>query len=94
MEQAVPSYEKRVSIVNRKGLHARASAKFASLALTFKSEITVTKDGVTVNGTSIMGLLMLAAPIGQSIVIKARGKDAAEAISALDDLVARKFDET
>jgi phosphocarrier protein HPr len=85
--------EKRVTIVNVKGLHARASAKFATKALEFEAEITVTKDGTTVNGSSIMGLLLLAAQMGQSIVIRTKGEDAAEAMAALTDLVARKFDE-
>ena len=76
--------EKRVQIVNQKGLHARASAKFAAMALTFNAEVTVSKDGVTVNGTSIMGLLMLGAPIGQ---------EAAKAVSALEQLVSSKFGE-
>jgi len=85
--------EKRVQIVNQKGLHARASAKFAAMALTFNAEVTVTKDGVTVNGTSIMGLLMLGAPIGNTITINARGEDAAKAVAALERLVSSKFGE-
>jgi phosphocarrier protein len=85
--------EKRVQIVNQKGLHARASAKFAAMALTFNAEVTVSKDGVTVNGTSIMGLLMLGAPIGHAITISARGEEAAKAVSALEQLVSSKFGE-
>ena len=85
--------EKRVQIVNQKGLHARASAKFAAMALTFNAEVTVTKDGVTVNGTSIMGLLMLGAPIGHTITISARGEEAAKAVAALEQLVSSKFGE-
>ena len=80
-------------IVNRRGLHARASAKFVNLAGQFRSEITVTKDGTEVCGTSIMGLMMLAAAPGQSVTVTAVGDDAGEAISALRDLVAAKFDE-
>ena len=82
-----------VGICNQRGLHARASAKFVKLASTFDSEIRVTRDGVTVNALSIMGLLMLGAGIGCSIEVSAEGADAEEAIEALTDLVARKFDE-
>lgn len=80
-------------IVNRRGLHARASAKFVNLAGQFCSEITVTKDGTEVCGTSIMGLMMLAAAPGQSITVSAVGDDAEAAIAALRDLVAAKFNE-
>ena len=82
-----------VGICNQRGLHARASAKFVKLASTFESEVRVTRDGVTVNALSIMGLLMLGAGIGCGVDIEAEGPDAAEAIEALSDLVARKFDE-
>lgn len=82
-----------VSICNQRGLHARASAKFVKLASSFESEIRVTRDGVTVDARSIMGLLMLGAGIGCGVEIEAEGVDAAEAIEALSDLVARKFDE-
>ena len=93
MESPASRSEKRVQIVNQKGLHARASAKFAAMALTFDAEVTVTKDGVTVNGTSIMGLLMLGAPIGHSILISAKGPEAGKAVSSLESLVAGKFGE-
>ena len=82
-----------VGICNQRGLHARASAKFVKLASSFESEIRVTRDGVTVDARSIMGLLMLGAGIGCGVDIEAEGPDAAEAIEALSDLVARKFDE-
>lgn len=82
-----------VSICNQRGLHARASAKFVKLASSFESEIRVTRDGVTVDARSIMGLLMLGAGIGCGVDIEADGPDAVEAIEALSDLVARKFDE-
>jgi phosphocarrier protein HPr len=94
VEQPVASVQKRVTICNVKGLHARASAKFASKALEFRSRVTVTKDGTTVNASSIMGLLLLAASTGQSIVISAEGPDAVEALAALEHLVESKFDET
>ena len=80
-------------ICNQRGLHARASAKFVKLASGFDSEIQVTRDGVTVDARSIMGLLMLGAGIGCGVEIEAEGVDAAEALEALSDLVARKFDE-
>lgn len=82
-----------LNICNTRGLHARASAKFVKLASSFDSEIHVTRDGVTVDARSIMGLLMLGAGIGCSIGVSAEGPDAEEAMEALTDLVARKFDE-
>ncbi|WP_420470452.1 HPr family phosphocarrier protein [Brevundimonas sp. FT23042] len=82
-----------VGICNQRGLHARASAKFVKLASSFESDIRVTRDGVTVNALSIMGLLMLGAGNGCEVHIAAEGADAAEAIAALSDLVNRKFDE-
>ncbi|MBD3836406.1 HPr family phosphocarrier protein [Brevundimonas sp.] len=82
-----------LNICNARGLHARASAKFVKLASSFDSEIKVSRDGVTVDARSIMGLLMLGAGIGCDIDVVAEGPDAQEAIAALSDLVARKFDE-
>ena len=82
-----------VLIRNEKGLHARASAKFVKCAETFQSEITVTKDGQEVGGTSIMGLLMLAASCGTTISLAARGEDAAQALAALVILVETGFGE-
>ena len=87
------SVKTTLDICNTRGLHARASAKFVKLASSFESEIRVTRDGVTVDARSIMGLLMLGAGIGCSIDVSAEGPDADEAIEALRDLVARKFDE-
>ena len=87
------SAERTVEILNKRGLHARASAKFVKLASSFDSEIHVSRDGVTVDARSIMGLLMLGAGIGCQIEVSAEGSDAQEAIEALTDLVARKFDE-
>lgn len=81
------------NICNTRGLHARASAKFVKLASTFDAEVRVTRDGVTVNALSIMGLLMLGAGNGCTIDISAEGADAEAAVVALADLVARKFDE-
>ena len=82
-----------VLIRNEKGLHARASAKFVKCAETFEANVQVTKDGHSVGGTSIMGLLMLAAGCGATIHITASGMDAREAISALVDLIETGFGE-
>ena len=82
-----------LGICNARGLHARASAKFVKLASGFDSEIQVTRDGVTVDARSIMGLLMLGAGKGSEVGVGAEGQDAQEAIDALIDLVARRFDE-
>lgn len=87
------SLRRTVGIVNERGLHARASAKFVKLASSFESEIHVTRDGVTVDARSIMGLLMLGAGIGCTIDITAEGAEAEAAVAGLVDLVARKFDE-
>jgi phosphocarrier protein HPr len=81
------------NICNTRGLHARASAKFVKLASGFDAEIHVTRDGVTVNALSIMGLLMLGAGNGCEIDITGEGPEAAAAVAALTDLVGRRFDE-
>lgn len=80
-------------IINQRGLHARASAKFVQVASGFDAAINVEKDGVKVGGTSIMGLMMLAASPGCVISVSAHGPDAAEAIDALEQLVATRFGE-
>lgn len=80
-------------IVNKRGLHARASAKFVQTVETFDAEITVSKDGMTVGGTSIMGLMMLAASTGCSVFVTASGAQAEEALNALDRLVRDRFGE-
>jgi phosphocarrier protein len=82
-----------VEIVNKKGLHARASAKFVQIAEKYKSSITVTRGSETVGATSIMGLMMLAAGTGTLITIKASGPDAIDAMSNLCDLVTGGFGE-
>lgn len=82
-----------MAILNERGLHARAAAKFVKLASDFQSNITVGKDGSDVSGESIMGLMMLAAAKGTTIRVSAEGVDAAPAIAALAELVGRKFDE-
>ena len=82
-----------VLITNRRGLHARASARFVTLASSFDATATVTKDGSSVTGTSIMGLMMLAAAPGDSIEIAAEGAQADAALAALVALVESKFGE-
>jgi phosphocarrier protein len=82
-----------VTIVNQRGLHARAAAKFVKLADQFAAEVTVVKGDTAVSGRSIMGLMMLAAAPGTEIELRAKGADAAEALAAIADLVERKFDE-
>ncbi len=81
------------TIKNRLGLHARAAALLVKTANRFSSEIIIEKDGIEVNGKSIMGILMLAAAKGTKITLKAEGKDAAEAIQSLGKLIESKFGE-
>jgi len=85
--------EREATIVNRDGLHARPAAKIVRLASNFNSEVELAKDGVGVNGKSIMGVMMLAAECGSSITIRADGPDAAQAVEALAQLVASGFGE-
>ena len=85
--------EATVTIRNRKGLHARASAKFVKCAENFEANVWVIRDGHTVGGTSIMGLMMLAAGPGSQILIRAEGSDAEAALSSLVALVKDGFGE-
>ncbi len=87
------SAARTVQIVNRRGLHARASAKFVTLAATQPTELTVEKDGSSVTGTSIMGLMMLGAAMGDHITISAAGDQAETAVAAMCELVEAKFGE-
>ncbi|WFU56698.1 HPr family phosphocarrier protein [Bradyrhizobium pachyrhizi] len=80
-------------IVNKRGLHARASAKFVQLVERFNAEIWVTRGTETVGGTSIMGLMMLAAGPGTTVVVSAKGDEAQQALDAIAELVAGKFNE-
>ena len=89
-----PKIQAEVAICNQRGLHARASAKFVRTAESFDADVTVSKDGFEVTGTSIMGLMLLAAAIGDRIRITARGIDAEAAIAALVALVEAKFEES
>ena len=84
---------RELQIVNSRGLHARASAKFVKLAEQFDATVTVSREGQSVPGTSIMGLMMLAASPGTSIAVTASGPDAAAALDALAGLVEAKFGE-
>ena len=83
----------RVVIRNRRGLHARAAAKFVKLAGSYNAEVTVVKNENEVSGSSIMGLMMLAAAPGCELELRARGPAASAVLAALADLVANKFDE-
>ncbi|GEQ97688.1 HPr kinase [Iodidimonas gelatinilytica] len=88
-----PSIEKRVELVNSRGLHARASAKFVKTAENFNATISVEKDGISVCGTSIMGLMLLAAARGDHVLLRASGDQAHEALEALSELIADRFQE-
>jgi phosphocarrier protein len=83
----------QLTIINRKGLHARASARFVRTAECFDAEIKVIRDGQTVNGNSIMGLMMLGAGPGSTILVQATGRQAREALEAIVELVNSGFDE-
>lgn len=85
--------EKKVVIPNKLGIHARPATLFAETASKFQSEVTVEKDGMEVNGKSILGLMMLVAPKGTEIIIRAEGPDEDEAIKALTKLVEDGFGE-
>ncbi|HEY6007727.1 MAG TPA: HPr family phosphocarrier protein [Geobacteraceae bacterium] len=81
------------TIVNKLGLHARASALFVKTAIRFASEIKVEREGVEVNGNSIMGIMMLAAAKGSSVTLKIDGEDEQEALATLGELIANGFGE-
>ena len=97
MPDAPPSADNAVVrslvICNKKGLHARASAKFVQTVEKFDADVRVTRCGETVGGTSIMGLMMLAAAPGTSITVSATGRQAAEAVAALEALINSRFGE-
>jgi phosphocarrier protein HPr len=85
--------ERTVQILNKNGLHARPAAEIVKLAAKYRSEITISRDGTEVNGKSIMGVMMLAAECGASIVLRAKGEDAEQALDAIATLIANKFGE-
>jgi phosphocarrier protein len=84
---------REIPVINKRGLHARASAKFVQMAERFNAEVSVTRNGETVGGTSIMGLMMLAAGIGTTVTVSAVGPQAKEAVDALAELMGSKFGE-
>ena len=92
---SVPSgaVSRELPIINKRGLHARASAKFVQMVERFDAEVWVTRGAETVGGTSIMGLMMLSAGPGTSIIVSAVGPEAQAALDAITDLVASKFNE-
>ena len=92
---AVPpdAISRELPIINKRGLHARASAKFVQMVERFNAEIWVTRGGETVGGTSIMGLMMLSAAPGTTILVSAKGPEAQAALDAITALVADKFNE-
>lgn len=85
--------EAELTITNRQGLHARACQKFVHLASAYRAEVFVTRDGVEVNGKSILGVMMLAAEPGATICVRAEGPDEVDALAALTKLVEDKFGE-
>lgn len=85
--------EREVEIVNRLGLHARAAAKLVHVAGRFRSDVKLLKDGETVDGKSILGLLMLGAAQGESLRVRCEGPDEEQALAAVTDLIARRFEE-
>ena len=89
----MPTVERAVQIQNKHGLHARPAAEVVKTASRFHSDVTITRDEMEVNGKSIMGVMMLAAECGATIVLRAEGGDADEAVAALEALVDAKFGE-
>ncbi|MCQ0989233.1 HPr family phosphocarrier protein [Jiella marina] len=87
------SKPRNFTIVNRRGLHARASARFVETVEQYEAEVTISRDGMSVGGQSIMGLMMLAASQGTSIEVSATGPDADAVLDALEELVASRFGE-
>jgi len=85
--------ESEITVINRLGLHARAAAKFVSLASGFQAEVTVTREGREVNGKSIMGVMMLAAGQGSVLCLRAEGPDESAAIAGLSELINDRFGE-
>lgn len=86
--------ERTVTIVNRQGLHARPAAEIVKIASRFDAEVTLIRDDLEVNGKSIMGVMMLAAEQGASLLLRADGPDAEQAVDALSTLIANKFGES
>lgn len=85
--------ERSVQILNKNGLHARPAAEIVKISARFQSEITLMRDGMEVNGKSIMGVMMLAAECGATLLLRAEGNDESAALDALAALIANKFGE-
>ena len=85
--------EHEIEVVNRLGLHARAAAKLVHLTSRYESRVTLAKDGEEVDAKSILGVLMLAAPKGSSVILRVDGDDESVAAEAITDLFARRFEE-
>ena len=85
--------ERSVQIANKNGLHARPAAEIVKMAAKYKSDITLAREELEVNGKSIMGVMMLAAEYGSTLTLRAQGPDAEQAVSAIADLIANKFGE-
>jgi phosphocarrier protein HPr len=85
--------ERELTIANKLGIHARPASMFVRIATRFDCDVFVEKDGETVNGKSIMGLMMLAAGPGSKLTVHAQGQDASQALSEIETLINRKFDE-
>src|SRR3954466_5717644 len=92
-DEPTQKFGKELVVQNRLGLHARPSAMFVKVCSRFKSEIWVEKDGERVNGKSIMGLMMLAAGHGSKLLITCEGSDADKAVTEIEEVIRRKFDE-
>ena len=85
--------ERSVQIANKNGLHARPAAEIVKMAAKYRSDITLARDELEVNGKSIMGVMMLAAEYGSTLTLRASGPDAEQAVTAIADLIANKFGE-
>lgn len=86
--------ERSVQVVNKNGLHARPAAEIVKLAAKYRSEITLARDDLEVNGKSIMGVMMLAAECGSTLTLKAEGEDAQQAVDAIAHLISNRFGES
>ena len=93
MNESHDAREALVTIINKRGLHARAAARFATLSAGFQSHVLVRHGSLQANGKSIMSLMMLAAPLGSTLHIQARGEDCQVVLAALKNLVEARFDE-
>ncbi len=85
--------EKKLTLKNKLGLHARAAAKLVQVAEQYKSDIKIVKDSVEADGKSILGVLLLAAPVGSELIFRVDGEDEEQAIKAIEDLIEDKFGE-